>query len=58
MLVDLRDRVGVGTEQRQVAVDCFNRAELGVWNKAPFGLAVGGREEHVRRHRDDESFWR
>ena len=36
-------------------VDSLERPELGIGNEPPLRLAIGRREEHVRRHRHYES---
>ena len=52
--IELRKRTGIGAEEREMAVDGFDRAELGVGNESPLGLAIGRWEEHITRHRHDE----
>src|SRR6476659_3073791 len=53
MLIELAERIGIRAEQRQMAVDRVDWPELSIGNQSPFGLAIGGWEKHVRRHRHD-----
>jgi hypothetical protein len=54
VLVELTNRAGISTEKRKMAIDGLDRPELGIGNQPPLGLAIGRREEHVRRHWHDK----
>src|SRR6202035_3149689 len=54
VLVELTNRTGISTEKRKMAIDGLDRPELGIGNQPPLGLAIGRREEHVRRHWHDK----
>jgi hypothetical protein len=54
VLVELTNRAGISTEKRKMAIDDLDQPELGIGNQPPLGLAIGRREEHVRRHWHDK----
>jgi hypothetical protein len=54
VLVELANCRGISTEERKMAIDGLDRPEFGIRNRPPLGLAIGRREEHIRRHRHDK----
>ena len=54
VLVELTNRTRISAEKRKMAIDGLDRPKLGIGNQPPLGLAIGRREEHVRRHWHDK----
>ena len=54
VLIELANCSGISTEKRKMAIDGLDRPELGIGNQPPLCLAIGRREEHIRRHWHDK----
>ena len=56
MFIDLADVTGIGTEQRQMAIDAMNDLILASWNHLLFCLTISGWKKHIFVDRHDEHF--